>query len=211
MQAPLSPLVDKGAFAISALLIVPYMGQQCKPYVAIEALPPLGGRGEGIFFISTRYCILFFFTIQYLVFFFFWNRTSVRIFSHVCLLFAGAACILGVWGDGMSKDETIDMLRCLAYGGISDIVQLAAALREGNASKLPLHDMDYRAIKALRVSAQGGVEVDLYDRIAAAEALRGMEDSGKTGPLYQALMASAEALRMAHLAGEDDEADEDDE
>lgn len=110
----------------------------------------------------------------------------------------------------MSKDETIDMLRCLAYGGISDIVQLAAALREGNASKLPLHDMDYRAIKALRVSAQGGVEVELYDRIAAAEALRGIEDSGKTGPLYQALMASAEALRMAHLADEDGEADEDD-
>lgn len=109
----------------------------------------------------------------------------------------------------MSKDETIDMLRCLAYGGISDIVQLAAALREGSC-KLPLHDMDYRAIKALRVSAQGGVEVDLYDRIAAAEALRGMEDSGKTGPLYQALMASAEALRMAHLADEDDEADEGD-
>ena len=111
----------------------------------------------------------------------------------------------------MSKDETIDMLRCLAYGGISDIVQLAAALREGSASKLPLRDMDYRAIKALRVSAQGGVEVDLYDRIAAAEALRGIEDSGKTGPLYQALMASAEALRMAYEAHSDDEADEGDE
>ena len=105
----------------------------------------------------------------------------------------------------MSKDETIDMLRCLAYGGISDIVQLAAALREGSASKLPLRDMDYRAIKALRVSAQGGVEVDLYDRIAAAEALRGMEDSGKMGPIYDALMASAEALRMAYEADEDDE------
>lgn len=111
----------------------------------------------------------------------------------------------------MSKDETIDMLRCLAYGDISDIVQLAAALREGSASKLPLRDMDYRAIKALRVSAQGGVEVDLYDRIAAAEALRGIEDSGKTGPLYQALMASAEALRMAYEAHSDDEADEGDE
>lgn len=187
------------------------MGQQRKPYFAIEALPPLGGRGEGIFFISTRYCIIKRIRYNILYFFFFCARTSVRVSSHVCLLFAGAACILGVWGDGMSKDETIDMLRCLAYGGISDIVQLAAALREGNASKLPLHDMDYRAIKALRVSAQGGVEVDLYDRIAAAEALRGMEDSGKTGPLYQALMASAEALRMAHLADEDDEAAEGDE
>lgn len=49
MQAPLSPLVDKGASAISAITSVPYMGQQCKPYSAIEALPPLGGRGVGIF------------------------------------------------------------------------------------------------------------------------------------------------------------------
>lgn len=184
------------------------MGQQCKPYSAIEALPPLGG---GVYFYKHKILYLILFIIQYLVFFLFWNRTSVRFFSNACLLFCRAACILGVWGDRMSKDETIDMLRCLAYGGISDIVQLAAALREGNASKLPLHDMDYRAIKALRVSAQGGVEVDLYDRIVAAEALRRMEDSGKTGPLYQALMASAEALRTAHPADEANEADEDDE
>lgn len=98
MQAPLSPLVDKGAFAISALLIVPYIGQQRNPSLAIEALPPLGGRGVGIFFISTRYCILFFLQYNILYFFSFLHSNKCSIIFERLFAFCGRGLYTGIMG-----------------------------------------------------------------------------------------------------------------
>ena len=71
------------------------MGQQCKPYSAIEALPPLGG---GVYFYKHKILYLILFIIQYLVFFLFLEPNKCSIFFERLFDFFGRGLYTGIMG-----------------------------------------------------------------------------------------------------------------
>lgn len=98
----------------------------------------------------------------------------------------------------------VKVLDNLVYGNIGDIVRLAWAMRTGNMDGVEVERLDLRPIKALKITPQGGVEVELYDRLAVRAALREEQPTSTPGPLYEALQASARAIAEARAYGDDD-------
>lgn len=103
------------------------------------------------------------------------------------------------------RDKRQKVLDNLVYGNISDVVRLVCAMRSDSMDGVEVERLDLRPIKTLKVTPQGGVEVELYDRLAVRAALREEQGAGNARPLYEALQASIRAIAEARAYGDDEE------